>query len=90
MADALFYDPAGPLECKVTDIPRLKTIDCGQGRSHVISGQVVGVHIRRHCVVDGMFRTHRRAAGDARRHDDYGVIECFLVMPARCSTNSRP
>ena len=51
MADALFYDPAGPLECKVTDIPRLKTIDCGQGRSHVISGQVVGVHIRRHCVV---------------------------------------
>lgn len=46
MVDAPYVGEAwGALECRVTDIYRPKGLDGAESRSHVVVGQVVGIHI---------------------------------------------
>ena len=48
-------EAAASLECKVVEIFNPKTIDGAATGNHVVVGQVVGVHIRDDCLVDGRF-----------------------------------
>ncbi|OBZ96412.1 flavin reductase [Pararhizobium polonicum] len=43
------------LECKVTEMFRPKTLDGTISDSHVVIGQVVGIHIREEAIRDGRF-----------------------------------
>ena len=44
-------------ECKVTQIERLRDVDGQALNTWMIFGQVVGVHIARHLIVDGVYQT---------------------------------
>jgi flavin reductase (DIM6/NTAB) family NADH-FMN oxidoreductase RutF len=46
------------LECKLTQVVRLKDVDGGTMGNWLALGQVVGVHIRREFLRDGRFDTH--------------------------------
>jgi flavin reductase (DIM6/NTAB) family NADH-FMN oxidoreductase RutF len=73
------------LECKLTQVVRLKDVDGGVMGNWLALGQVVGVHIRREFLRDGRFDTH--AAQPVMRagyRADYARIgEMFeMVRPA--------
>src|ERR1700758_5503510 len=46
------------LECKLLQIVRLRTLDGAEMNNWLALGQVVGVHIRREFIRDGVFDTH--------------------------------
>ena len=48
-------EAAAALECRVTAIQNPKSLDGRATPNHVVFGEVVGVHIRDDCLVDGRF-----------------------------------
>lgn len=69
------------LECKVTDIQRLKDLEGREFGNILVLGQVVGIHIAEDCVVDGAFDLTRakpiaRCGGLA----DYAVVTELFQM----------
>ena len=50
-------EAAAALECKVTQIIHLNALDGSATAAHLVLGQVVGVHLDRHFLKDGMFDT---------------------------------
>ena len=68
------------LECQVTEIRRLATLDGGVGSSHVVFGQIVGVHIRPDCLEDGIFRTEVAMPVARAGHDDYFLTDGPFTM----------
>ena len=69
------------LECKVTEIRSLATLAGGKGRSVVVFGQVVGVHIRHDCLEDGIFQTTRALPMTRAGRDDYSVMDRAFSLP---------
>lgn len=73
-------------ECKVTDIVQLKDAKGTQCESWFVMGEVVGVHIDRTLIVDGVYKTLRGepvmrggGAGDYYTIDDNNLFE--LLRP---------
>lgn len=69
------------LECKATDIQRLKDLEGREFGNILVLGQVVGIHIAEDCVVDGAFDLTRakpiaRCGGLA----DYAVVTELFQM----------
>ena len=72
------------LECKVTDIYRPTGLDGRPSESHVVIGEVVGVHIDDNVLVDGLFDITK--AGNLARlgYMDYtSVSETFAMRRPR-------
>jgi flavin reductase (DIM6/NTAB) family NADH-FMN oxidoreductase RutF len=73
------------LECKLLQILRLKDLDGRQLESHIVIGQVVGVHMRREFLKDGLFDTAaaRPIARCGYRGDYAEVTSLFeMIRPA--------
>ena len=69
------------LECKVLQIVRLKGLDGTELASHIVFGQVIGVHIDRAFLKDGLFDT--AAAQSLARcgyRGDYTAVEHLFEM----------
>ena len=72
------------LECRVTEIFRPKTLDGSDSGSHVVAGEVVGVHIDEAFLIDGRFDVVK--AGNVARlgYQDYtSVTEIFSMTRPR-------
>ncbi|MBS7809856.1 flavin reductase family protein [Roseococcus pinisoli] len=73
------------LECKLLQILRLKDVDGRELESHIVIGQVVGVHIRREFLKDGIYDTaaSRPIARCGYRGDYAEVTSLFeMIRPA--------
>ncbi len=73
------------LECKLLQILRMKDLEGRQLESHVVIGQVVGVHMRREFLKDGIFDTAaaRPIARCGYRGDYAEVTSLFeMIRPA--------
>ena len=69
------------LECKVTDIQRLKDLDGREFGNILVLGQVVGVHIAESCMVDGVFDlTRARPIARCGGLADYAVVTELFQM----------
>lgn len=62
-------DAPGVLECRFTQQVRLEGAD-----NHAIIGEVVGVHLRDDCLVDGRFDVTRYAPLARLGYQDYAVV----------------
>lgn len=70
------------LECRLIEVHRITDLDGRPTENHLVIGQVVGVHIARDYLRDGLFDT--AAAAPLARCGyvaDYAVADRILVMP---------
>jgi len=68
------------LECKLVKIVAMETADGKPVDSHVVFGQVVGVHIDDRFIVDGMLDTAAMKPIARCGYDQYAVVEAVFSM----------
>ena len=68
------------LECRLLQIVPLKGLDGAELDSHVVFGQVVGVHIEDRFVVDGRLDTAAMKPIARCGYDEYAVVESLFAM----------
>jgi flavin reductase (DIM6/NTAB) family NADH-FMN oxidoreductase RutF len=68
------------LECRLLQIVSLKGLDGAELDSHVVFGQVVGVHIEDRFVVDGRLDTAAMKPIARCGYDEYAVVESLFAM----------
>jgi flavin reductase (DIM6/NTAB) family NADH-FMN oxidoreductase RutF len=68
------------LECKLVKIVALETFDAKPLDSHVVIGQVVGVHIDDRYIVDGRLDTAAMKPIARCGYDQYAVVESLFAM----------
>lgn len=79
---------AASLECRVSEIVAPKTVEGAATANHVVFGQVVGVHIRDDCLVDGRFDMVRAGTiGRCGYSDFVHVTELFRLSRPRGGGN---
>lgn len=77
------------LECRVLQILHLHDLDDQPTRTHVVFGQVVGVHIDRAFLRDGVFDTlAARPLARCGNIADYAVVDRLFEMPRPPQTAS--
>ncbi|MET0371636.1 MAG: flavin reductase family protein [Sphingobium sp.] len=69
------------LECKVVQIIPLVDLDGNRARGTLVIGQVVGVHIDRACLDNGLFDSAKAAPLARGGHNDYFETGAIFVMP---------
>ena len=69
------------LECKVVDILTPKTHDGRPSGNHVVFGEVVGIHLRDDCVVDGRFDMVRAGTLGRCGYSDFVRVTDLFRMP---------
>ncbi|WP_333824224.1 flavin reductase family protein [Pinisolibacter sp.] len=73
-------EAAASLECRVTEILNPKTVGGRATGNHVVFGEVVGVHIRDDCMIDGRFDMVRAGTiGRCGYSDFFHVTELFRM-----------
>lgn len=73
-------DSPAAFECKVTQILHLNDMDGRPTNSHVVFGQVVGVHIDPRFIVDGRFDTAAAQPLARCGYHDYAVVTEIFEM----------
>jgi flavin reductase (DIM6/NTAB) family NADH-FMN oxidoreductase RutF len=68
------------LECKLTKIVPMTTLDGGTLDCHVVFGQVVGVHIDDRFIVDGLLDTAAMQPIARCGYDQYAVVTSVFAM----------
>ena len=68
------------LECKLVKIVAMETADGKPVDSHVVFGQVVGVHIDDRFIVDGLLDTAAMKPIARCGYDQYAVVEAVFSM----------
>lgn len=68
------------IECKVLQIIPLMDLDGKRARGTLVIGQVVGVHIDRNYLVDGVFDTARAAPLARGGNNDYAAMDRIFTM----------
>jgi flavin reductase (DIM6/NTAB) family NADH-FMN oxidoreductase RutF len=68
------------LECKMTQIVPMRTLDGEPADCHVVFGQVVGVHIDDRFIVDGLLDTAAMAPIARCGYDQYAVVNGVFAM----------
>ncbi len=74
-------DAAAALECRVTEILNPKTVDGRATGNHVVFGEVVGVHLRDDCLVDGRFDMVRAGTIGRCGYSDFVHVTALFRMP---------
>lgn len=74
-------EAAASLECKVLEIITPKTIDGVEIDNHLILGQVVGVHMREDCIVDGRFDMVKAGTIARCGYMDFAHVTDLFQMP---------
>ncbi|HEX9396281.1 MAG TPA: flavin reductase family protein [Burkholderiales bacterium] len=69
------------LECKVTQVVRLKDLDGNEGARTLVLGQVVGVHLDERSLKDGRFDIAALQPIARCGYDEYAVVERVFSMP---------
>jgi len=72
------------LECKVTDIIRLKNLDGDETHNYLVLGQVVGVYMNEAFIQNGQFNTAQAAPIARCGYSDYAVADAMfsIIRPA--------
>jgi flavin reductase (DIM6/NTAB) family NADH-FMN oxidoreductase RutF len=68
------------LECSLTQIVPMRTLDGEPADCHVVFGQVVGVHIDDRFIVDGLLDTAAMAPIARCGYDQYAVVNGVFAM----------
>ena len=63
------------LECKVTEIIRPKTVDGEHPGAYLVTGQVMGIHIRDDVIVDGRISADKTQTVSRLGYMDYAVVK---------------
>lgn len=73
-------EAAASLECRLLQILNPKTVDGETTVNHLVMGQVVGVHIRDDCLVDGRFDMVRAGTLARCGYSDFLHVETLFRM----------
>jgi flavin reductase (DIM6/NTAB) family NADH-FMN oxidoreductase RutF len=73
-------EAAAALECRVVERLTPRTVDGTPSNNHLVIGQVVGVHIADHCLVDGIFDMTRARTIARCGYTDYVVVDELFQM----------
>jgi len=68
------------LECKLVRILPMRTFDGQPVDTHVVFGQVIGVHIDDHFIVNGLLDTAAMRPIARSGYDEYAVVEGLFAM----------
>lgn len=73
-------EAAAALECRVLEVVTPRTLDGRETDNHVVIGQVIGVHIRDDCLVEGRFDMTRAGTIARCGYSDFAHVAALFRM----------